>query len=147
MNNKKIDSLFYTNIENYEPVENFFNDLENYAKHGINPVYIVNRPLGEKKYKYNYEKAFILLIPKHKLIFINYGSNQEVFDDFAEDMIDDLGHLSDRYEYMKVLGRPRQWRKTFTAFYNYYDIQQIPLQDFCRPIDCIPERKKEKGNS
>ena len=50
MNNKKIDSLFYTNIENYEPVENFFNDLENYAKHGINPVYIVNRPLGEKKY-------------------------------------------------------------------------------------------------
>ena len=77
MNNKKIDSLFYTNIENYEPVENFFNDLENYAKHGINPVYIVNRPLGEKKYKYNYEKAFVLLIPKHKLIFINYGSNQE----------------------------------------------------------------------
>lgn len=111
MNNKKIDSLFYTNIENYEPVENFFNDLENYAKHGINPVYIVNRPLGEKKYKYNYEKAFVLLIPKHKLIFINYGSNQEAFDDFAEDMIDDLGHLSDRYEYMKVLGRPRQWRK------------------------------------
>lgn len=106
MNNKKIDSLFYTNIENYEPVENFFNDLENYAKHGINPVYIVNRPLGEKKYKYNYEKAFVLLIPKHKLIFINYGSNQEAFDDFAEDMIDDLGHLSDRYEYMKVLGRP-----------------------------------------
>lgn len=32
MNNKKIDSLFYTNIENYEPVESFFNDLENYAK-------------------------------------------------------------------------------------------------------------------
>lgn len=145
MNNKKIDSLFYTNIENYEPVESFFNDLENYAKQGINPVYIVNRPLGEKKYKYNYEKAFVLLIPKHKLIFINYGNNQEAFNDFAEDMIDDLGHLSDRYEYMKVLGRPRQWRKTFTAFYNYCDIEQIPLQDFLKANRLHSREEERKG--
>lgn len=60
-------------------------------------------------------------------------------------MIDDLGHLSDRYEYMKVLGRPRQWRKTFTAFYNYYDIQQIPLQDFLQANRLHSREEERKG--
>ena len=71
---KKSNSLFYTNLENKEEIEKLFGDLEKYAEDGVNPVYIINRPL-EEKISYGYEKAVVILIPKHKIIFLNYGKN------------------------------------------------------------------------
>ena len=84
---KKNISLFYTNIENKEGIEEFFSALEEYAEKGINPVYIINRPLEEKKTSYGYEKGIVVLIPKHKIMFINYGNNEEKFNDFYEDFV------------------------------------------------------------
>ena len=127
---KKNISLFYTNIENKEGIEEFFLSLEKYAEKGINPVYIINRPLEEKKASYGYEKGIVVLIPKHKIMFINYGNNKEKFDDFCEDFVEDLGQLSKKYDYMKILGRPRQWKDEFTVTYNYEDIKEIVLSDF-----------------
>ena len=108
------------------------------------PCLLLSTGLWERKNTNIIMKSFVLLIPNHKLIIVNYGENPEAFEDFAEDMIDDLGHLSDRYEYMKVLGRPRQWRKAFTAFYDYDEIERMHLQDFWIKTDCIQGRKKEK---
>ena len=94
------NGLFYTNVENKEGIESLFSKLERYAEEGINPVYIINKPLEEKKVSYGYEKSIVVLIPKHKIIFINYGNNEERFEDFYEDFIEDLGQLSKKYDYM-----------------------------------------------
>ena len=123
------NSLFYTNIENKDGAEEIFAQLEEYAKRGINPVYIINRPL-EEKVAYGYEKAIVVLIPKHKIMFINYGNNEEKFEDFVEDFTEDLGQLSKKYEYMKVLGRPRQWKDDFIAVFHYEEIKNLGLTDF-----------------
>ena len=110
---KRKNSLFYSNIDKTEEIEAFMDELEKYAEAGINPVYIINRPLEEKFAVYNYEKALVLLIPKHKLLFIDYGNNVEKFEDFCEDFTEDLGQLSKKYNYMKILGRPRLWKTTY----------------------------------
>ena len=114
----KSNSLFYTNVEYTDGIDKFFENLENYAEKGINPVYIINKPLEEKTVSYSYEKAIVVLIPKHRIMFINYGNNQEKFKDFYEDFLEDLGQLSKKYDYMKILGRPRQWKNDFTAKYQ-----------------------------
>ncbi len=90
----KSNSLFYTNVEYTDGIDKFFENLENYAEKGINPVYIINKPLEEKTVSYSYEKAIVVLIPKHRIMFINYGNNQEKFKDFYEDFLEDLGQLS-----------------------------------------------------
>lgn len=128
----KSNSLFYTNVEYTEGVDNLFKGLERYAEKGTNPVYIINRPLEEKMVSYGYEKAIVVLIPKHKIMFINYGNNEERFEDFYEDFLEDLGQLSKKYDYMKILGRPRQWKKDFTAMYDYDEIEHLGLPDFLR---------------
>lgn len=123
------NSLFYTNVENKDGVEELFADLEGYAKQGVNPVYIINRPLEEEA-DYGYDKAIVVLIPKHKIMFINYGNNEEKFEDFVEDFTEDLGQLSKKYDYIKILGRPRQWKDDYIAVFHYEQIKNLELTDF-----------------
>ena len=71
--------------------------------------YAITSPLGEK-YKYDYEEnALILLIPKHKIIFINLINDDENFNTYVDDVIDDLSSISDKYRYKKHIGRAREW--------------------------------------
>ena len=43
-------------------------------------------------------------------MIVNVGSDIEQFEDFADDFIEDLGYISDKYEYKSFLGRPRKWK-------------------------------------
>lgn len=123
----KSNSLFYTNIENRDGIEELFDALEQYAENGINPVYIINKPLEERKSSYAYEKAIVILIPKHKIIFVNYGNDKQQFEDFCEDFIEDIGQLSKKYDYVKILGRPRQWRQDYTVQCDYKALKDIEV--------------------
>lgn len=141
---KKSNSLFYTNLENKEEIEKLFGDLEKYAEDGVNPVYIINRPL-EEKISYGYEKAVVILIPKHKIIFLNYGKNSVEFENFCEDFTEDLGQLSKKYDYMKVLGRPRQWRQDFIAAYEYEEVKKVSLEEFLEENRLSTREEQRKG--
>lgn len=138
------NSLFYTNIENKDGIEEFFAELEEYATEGINPVYIINRPL-EEKVTYGYEKAIVVLIPKHKIMFINYGNNEEKFEDFVEDFTEDLGQLSKKYEYMKILGRPREWKDDYISVFHYREIKNLGLTDFLEKNKLPSKEADRKG--
>ena len=141
----KSNSLFYTNIENRDGAEEIFAKLEEYAEKEINPVYIINKPLEEKSESYGYEKGLVVLIPKHKIMFINYGNSEEKFEDFYEDFIEDLGQLSKKYDYMKILGRPRQWKNDFTSVYDYRDIRNLQLSDLLEENKLRSNEDRRKG--
>lgn len=140
----KSNSLFYTNLENRDEIESLFKSLERYAENGVSPVYIIDRPLEEKS-SYSYEKAVVILIPKHKIIFVNYGKNEQEFEDFREDFTEDLGQLSKKYDYMKILGRPRQWKDEFIISYEYEDIINRDLEDFLEENRLESNEDQRKG--
>ena len=106
-------SLFYKSFDAETEIDEFFDRLQRYAEASDdgNPVYILDKPLSDKKYAYSYEKAVVILVPKHKLLFLNYGNNEDAFEDYVEDFLEDISHLSDKYNYMKILGRARKWRE------------------------------------
>ncbi|MCM1325824.1 MAG: AAA family ATPase [Bacteroidales bacterium] len=141
----KDNSLFYTNVEDKENIEKLFLELEKYAEEGINPVYIINKPLEEKKASYGYEKVIVILIPKHKIMFINYGNSEDKFEDFYEDFVEDLGQLSKKYDYMKILGRPRQWKEKFTAKHTYQNIKELELDTFLEKNRLSTKEDERKG--
>lgn len=105
-------SYFFTNIESRPYNEEFISKVESYAEEKSLPTYLIHSPLGEKKYTYTFDGGMIVLIPNHKIIVINTLSDleDENFDEYFEDFFEDLGHLSDRYEYRKILDRPRKWK-------------------------------------
>lgn len=90
---------------------NLVNALKKYA--GINKiqVYVLNRPLVDSKYTYGLDSAIVVLVPKHKIMILNFGDDEEEFEEFYEDFIEDLGSISDKYNYKNIVGRTRNWRK------------------------------------
>ena len=107
-----MDSLFYCDIERNYKTEKLIEDFRQYSKNNFKQVFIIKKALGDSdKYEYSYDDAAIVLIPKHKIILVNYGQECKEFEDFYSDFTEDLGHLSDRYEYKKILGRPREWKQ------------------------------------
>lgn len=142
---KKGNSLFYTNVENKEGIETLFDQLERYAEQGTNPVYMINKPLEEKNISYGYEKGIVVLIPKHKIMFINYGNSKDKFQDFCEDFLEDLSTLSKKYDYLRILGRSRQWKNDFTATYEYEEIAGLRLSDFLAKNSLSSKEDSRKG--
>ncbi|WP_269539881.1 DEAD/DEAH box helicase [Cerasicoccus fimbriatus] len=108
-------SFFYLGAEKTQENEFILNGFAQYAEQNNLQTYIIDRPLGEDRYTYGYEKSFLLLIPKHKITFINYGPQSIDFDDYIEDFLEDLGSISDKFRYKEFIGRPRKWRSELVA--------------------------------
>lgn len=108
-------SFFFLQIDKNDSNANFLDKLEKYSCDNKKQIYIINKPLGDTKYNYEYQEAFLLLAPNYKLIFVQLGKNKCDFDRFVEDFIEDLGSISDKYRYKDIIGRPRIWRKDLIA--------------------------------
>lgn len=76
-------------------------------------AYLLNRPLGDIRYTYEYDQCLVLLMPKHKICFVNFGEDQERFSEFCDDFIEDLGSIADKFRYRESIGRPRSWADLF----------------------------------
>lgn len=107
------DSYFYVSVSKNSENQELINKIESFAQDNCIQTYIIDKPLGERKYEYEYKRGLLLLIPKFKLLFVNFGEFNEKFENYCEDFIEDLGYISDKYGYKKVLGRPRNWRDEY----------------------------------
>ena len=132
----------YCEIEKNDTTDKLIRQVGEYAEETAQQVYIIKQPLGDKKkYDYKYDNAAVLLIPKHKIIILNYGQKCEEFDDFGDDFEEDLGHLSDRYEYKKILGRPREWKKLIERVEDFQKLDDIKSKLENYQIGVEEERK------
>lgn len=108
-------SFYFQQAEKQETNSEFLTNLDAYAQAKKIQVYVIDKPLGDNKYSYEYKSAVVLLIPNHKIIFLNFGPNQSEFQDFTLDFIEDLGSISDKYRYKNTIGRPREWEESLIA--------------------------------
>lgn len=111
------NSLFYNQVEENEKNKIIIGQIENFAyKNSNEQIYVINAPLGENKYSYEYEEnVIVILSPKHKIIFLDLNNNTEKFKEYYEDFIEDLSALSDKFKYKEHIGRPREWKKELTV--------------------------------
>jgi superfamily I DNA and RNA helicase len=103
-------SFFFIQVEKNEQNSQFLNDLEHYSEANKRQVYVIDRPLTDKRYEYECPGRLIVLIPNCKILLINFGASQEQFSYFEEDFIEDLGSISDKFRYKETIGRPRDWK-------------------------------------
>lgn len=121
-----MNSNFYCNIGDKEAHKKLIELLENYSQENNKQIYIIDKPQGAKKFDYDYKDALILLIPKTNIIILNLNhSKKQEFLDYCEDILEDVGYLSDKYDYKQVIGRPRKWRNYFKFIEN--DLNRINI--------------------
>lgn len=122
MGNKKLESstnyCFYEiddSVSYSDSVIKFIENIKNYSQIKKQHIFIIQSPLIDAgKYTYSYKDALILLSARNKLVFINLNStDSSLFDEFCEEVIEDLGSISDKYKYKDKIGRPRTWNNIF----------------------------------
>ena len=104
------NSYFYPQAAKNNSNHRLLEDIERWSTSNRQQAYVLSKPLGDEKYSYEYESAIVILSPKRRLIFVDYGANPAEFDTFVEDFIEDLGSISDKYRYRLAIGRPRDWK-------------------------------------
>ncbi|QQK63915.1 AAA family ATPase [Cobetia sp. cqz5-12] len=127
-------SWFYLQAEKNNVNSKFIDELQEYAGSSLEQVYVIDKPLGESKYEYDYKDALVVLIPKKKILFIDFGDNEESFGEFVEDFLEDLGYISDKYNYKKILGRPKKWQKEIVVTERGYP-DGVDIVDFLERIE------------
>ncbi|MGF1688711.1 ATP-binding domain-containing protein [Photobacterium japonica] len=136
-------SFFYLQVEKNEENNALLTSLEQFSAENMKQVYVLDRPLGDAKYSYHYEHALVLLAPDHKLTFVNLGSEDDDFEEFVEDFIEDLGSISDKYRYKDKIGRPRKWREELINEIDASDIDD--WNEFFRDIYLDDPKKQKKS--
>lgn len=115
-------SFFYLQAEKNSKNSSLINTIESYATASKKQIYILDRPLGDSKYSYSYSDAFLILAPNHNMIFVNVGDKDDLFENYIEDFVEDLGSISDKFRYKDVIGRPRTWRNELIKQCSLSDI-------------------------
>ena len=104
-------SFFFLQAEKDDKNEDFLNAIEEWAATNSSQVYVVSQPLGDDRYDYDYKNFAVIMSPGRKLCLINFAIDASDFEDFSQDFIEDIGSISDKYEYKTAIGRPRKWSK------------------------------------
>lgn len=131
------NSLYFKRVEESDINKAILQQLEHYSDEKLEEqLYVINSPLGEK-YTYSYQKSvLVILSPKHKLIFLDLEGDDDAFDEYFDDFIEDLNSISDKYKYKDYIGRPREWKKNNTIqirkekFTNFKEIFSETLLSF-----------------
>ena len=96
--------------------QDIISSIAEYANKYKLQMYVLKSPLGNKNYSYADNESFILLSPYHKISFITCRQEtDEVFNDYFDDVIEDIGAISDKYLYKEYIGRTREWKRKLTT--------------------------------
>jgi len=100
---------YFCKLEQMQEDTPFLNGVKTFANTQKKQVYVISAPLTDKKYRYNFHGAYILLVPKKKITFIYREGSKQEFENYVEDVLDDIASISDKYQFKEILGRRRQW--------------------------------------
>lgn len=123
----------YSNIIEDTNNKELLDAIKNYANTKQKQVYVLNKPLTDFKYSYNFKDGIIILEASKKICFVNLGEDSEAFDNYCEDVLEDIYSISDNYSYKELVERKRTWdsiivkkaKTEITNFFNFIELQSI----------------------
>lgn len=135
----------YSNIIEDAHNKELLDAIRSYANTEQKQIYVLNKPLTDFKYSYNFKDGIIILEASKKICFVNLGGDSETFDDYCEDVLEDIYSISDNYSYKELVGRKRTWesiiiRKNITEigdFKVFFDLQSITDPKFKRKQELL----------
>lgn len=138
-------SLFFCGVEECPLNSGIIEMLRLYSDQNSAQIYVLHTPLGNVEKNYEFKDAIVVLMPKRKICFINLNSAaEEQFEDFCDDFIEDLGYLSEKYNYRTHLGRPRIWKDKLITKLQISDIENANnILDYTYLDDEIDQRNSD----
>lgn len=123
------------NIKSTERFQSLYDAVIEYSKDLT--IFLLQTPLAIFTERDYYENGILVVIPNKAIYLYNCGEDSELFDDYCEDIIDDLNSLIvEKYpQYFALLGRKREWSKLIEK------ISEIPTR---AQIDNITNKEQQR---
>ena len=118
-------NYFYCNVAVTSKNKEFLEEMQRLAESIKQQIYVLSSPLIDGKYQYDDKSLMIILASKHQIAFVTTKGIDDDFEELCEDIIDDIGSISDKYGYKEKIGRPRKWREKLTSIYSTKDITNV----------------------
>ena len=97
------NSMFYMNFEaSTDSQKQCVDTIKRTSSDDMTPIYLLKKPIIDKKADYEYQDSFVILMPKHKMIFVNFG-DEELFEEYKDDFIDDIGYIAKKYDFINIV--------------------------------------------
>ena len=117
-----MDYFFSDIIENSKN-RTFLQEIKSFSEQVQQQVYVLKGPLTDAKYTYDIDDVCIILTRGKKITFVAFSDiDKEQFLSYRQDVMEDIGSLSDSYGYRAVIGRPRIWENKITCSYYLDEI-------------------------
>ncbi|MDI2524690.1 AAA family ATPase [Pseudomonas aeruginosa] len=110
-----MSSYVFTDTDVSAAAEGFMQELTNWCAEKYIQCYVLKKPLIEVKSDYEGGDSYAVLIPKRKILFVNFDQNNNAFEEYVEDFIEDIGYISNKYNYKEKIGRPKSWTNDLTV--------------------------------
>lgn len=115
----------YSNLKLSSQNMAFVKELQSIAEEDKQQIYLLSGPLIDDKYQYNDNSLMIVLSTKHKIAFVTTRELDDDFSELCDDIIEDIGSVSDKYGYKDKIGRTRKWRDRLTCCYSTKKITNV----------------------
>jgi len=122
-------SFFFLQAEKNHRNQAFIDRLEAMAVDRKEQAYVISKPLGDARYTYSHNHGIVVLSPKRKIAFIDFSDDENSFDNFVQDFLEDLASISDKYRYKDAIGRPRFWRDELVIQFDGNEVDPFETWD------------------
>lgn len=109
---------FFHKLDQLKGQTAFLKVVQDFANDNKKQIYAIASPLTDNKYRYQYNGGYILLVPKRKIAFVRIDGDIEDFNEYVDDVLDDIASLADKYQFKEIIGRRRKWERMIERFEN-----------------------------
>ncbi|ECM2385744.1 AAA family ATPase [Salmonella enterica subsp. enterica serovar Typhimurium] len=113
--------------------------INSYAEQHKKQTYILCRPLSNEDVKYDYDRAIAVFSSGIKPFFIDFGDDDDLFEEYQEDFLEDVSYLAEKFKYRDKIGRKKSWQILFESLSrNDIDFKKLEVETKeSRVIDLI----------
>lgn len=87
--------------------------IEAFSKVHKKQTYVLRRPLSKDDTDYDYDNAVVVFAAGMHPCFIDLGNDEGALNDYADDLLEDISFLSEKFRYREKIGRKKRWQELF----------------------------------
>ena len=135
------NSLFFNSLTESSDtrIMKLTEEIKLFIENNNTQVYLLDKILGVKnKLNYDIKDVVYVAIPNYPILLIfDDDYREEQIEDHLDDLKEDIGQLSVKYEYNYILDRPRKWNEEWFQFYswNNFDFQNFIQNNKIKKLD------------
>ena len=100
--------------------------IDDFAEKYKKQTYVLCKPLSKDDAAYEYNNAIAIFSSGMKPCLINTGVDEDKFNYYVDDFLEDVSFLAEKFKYREKIGRKRDWEK----YFQIVNLDNIDLESY-----------------